>query len=178
MHVIIGFLGSLVTVLWLLYRLADMGVDLAGLNPFLWSRRRKWRKFHDANPVYKITSPLDLAALLITATAKADGDMSSEEKQHVLSIFKNEFHLHQRDAAALLISSSHLLGRGDEVRANLKGVVEPSLDSFTPEQARSTTQLMQRIANLGSGASELQRQLIDNTSKLLARVEKPKSQWT
>ena len=44
MPYLLGFLGLLVTVLILLSRLADAGIDLGGLNPFLWRRRRAWRQ--------------------------------------------------------------------------------------------------------------------------------------
>lgn len=80
MHVL-GLLGTIVTILWLLHRLAEMGIDLAGLNPFLWRRRRRWRNNYQANPIFKIDSPLEATALLVTAIAKADGEMSSKEEQ-------------------------------------------------------------------------------------------------
>lgn len=41
MHIVLGLLGTLVTILWLLYRLAEMGIDLGGLNPWAWRRRRQ-----------------------------------------------------------------------------------------------------------------------------------------
>ncbi len=44
MHVIIGVLGSIITILILLNRLAEAGIDLGGLNPFLWKRRRQWKQ--------------------------------------------------------------------------------------------------------------------------------------
>ena len=59
MHIIFGLLGTIVTILILLNRLADAGIDLGGLNPFLWSRRRKWRKQYEGNPVFKIENPMD-----------------------------------------------------------------------------------------------------------------------
>ena len=59
MPAILGLLGTIVTILWLLYRLAEMGIDLGGLNPFLWRRRRKWKKHYEANPIYKIDSPME-----------------------------------------------------------------------------------------------------------------------
>ena len=39
MPVILGFLGSIATILVLLRQLAEAGIDLGGLNPFLWKRR-------------------------------------------------------------------------------------------------------------------------------------------
>jgi len=177
MHVIIGLLGSIVTILWLLHRLAEMGIDLGGLNPFLWQRRRKWRKQYEANPVFLLEGPMEATALLITATAKADGDMSSEEKREILSIFENDFQLSKRDAAGLLISSSHLLGKGDEVRDQLDKVLNPSLEHFTKEQALSAIELIKRISELGGSAAEMQSELIHKAAAILERPITPKKKW-
>lgn len=166
MHIVLGALGSIVTILWLLHRLAEMGIDLGGLNPFLWRRRRKWKKHHDANPVFKIDSPLDVTALLMTAVAKESGDMSSEEKAEILKIFADEFHLSKTEAAGLLISSSHLLGKGDEVREKLNTVLEPSLSKFTDEQSKSAVELLRRISLVDGPCNELQEKLIKNISEI------------
>jgi uncharacterized tellurite resistance protein B-like protein len=177
MPAILGFLGTIVTILWLLYRLAEMGIDLGGLNPFLWRRRRKWKKHYEANPIFKIDSPLEATALLITATAKADGDMSSEEKKSIIEIFEKEFHLSQKDAAALLISSSHLLGKGNEIRDNLKAVLAPSLANFTASQASSAIQLLEKVARVESAAGELKQRIVKNATAILNQVSTPKSKW-
>jgi hypothetical protein len=177
MHVIIGLLGSIVTILWLLHRLAEMGIDLGGLNPFLWQRRRKWKKQYEANPIFILDGPMEVTALLITATAKADGDMSSEEKREILSIFENDFQLSKRDAAGLLISSSHLLGKGDEVRDQLEKVLNPSLENFTKEQAISAIALIKRISELGVPATEMQSELVHNAAAILERPLTPKKKW-
>jgi uncharacterized tellurite resistance protein B-like protein len=170
-------LGTLVTILWLLYRLAEMGIDLGGLNPFLWQRRRKWKQHYDANPVFKLDNPMEATALLITAVAKADGDMSSEEKHAILDIFEHEFHLSKRDAAGLLISSTHLLGKGEEVRNNLKEVLSPSVGRFSADQASSALELIRRIAATGGSATEMQQELIEKTSAILERQCEPKRKW-
>lgn len=177
MHVVLGFLGTVVTILWLLHRLAEMGIDLGGLNPFLWHRRRKWRKHYDANPIFKIDTPLDATALLITAIAKSGGDMSSEEKHEILSIFENEFHLSKTVSAELLISSSHLLGKGEEVRNNLDGVLSPSINNFSPEQAQSAIGLIDRISNVGGAPNDMQQQLVNNATNILGKVSEQKGKW-
>lgn len=177
MHVILGFLGTIVTILWLLHRLAEMGIDLAGLNPFLWKRRRDWRKKYDGSPILKIKSPLEATALLIVATAKADGDMSSEEKQEILSLFQSEFQMTEQEAIELMISSSHLLGNGDEVRNKLPAVLAPSIDNFTSAQAASAIALIKRISSLGTSASKLQVDLIAEATALLTPLSSPKGKW-
>jgi hypothetical protein len=177
MHVIIGFLGSVITILWLLHRLAEMGIDLGGLNPFLWQRRRRWRKSYEANPIYKIEQPLEATALLVVATAKADGDMSVEEKKAILAMFEREFELPKREAAGLFISSTHLLGSGEELHKNLKGVLAPSLPKFTLEQAQSAVELMRAIARVGA-ASDAKAELIGMVEAELAPRSAPAGKWS
>ena len=144
MHLIIAALGSIVTILWLLHRLAEMGIDLGGLNPWAWRRRRKWRNAYEANPIYAIESPMEATALLIAATAKADGDMSLDEKKAILAMFENDFHLSDRDAAALLTSSTHLLGTGLRL---LVGGLEAGVGE---DQALAGGELGLLLAGLGS----------------------------
>ena len=96
----------------LLNRLAEAGIDLGGLNPFLWARRRRWKDKIEGNPLWRIEQPLDATAILLTAVAKADGDMSKEEKSELLTVFEQDFRLSKKDAAGLLISRVHLLGDG------------------------------------------------------------------
>jgi uncharacterized tellurite resistance protein B-like protein len=177
MHIVIAALGSLVTILWLLHRLAEMGIDLGGLNPWAWRRRRKWRSAYEANPVYSITSPMELTALLIAATAKADGDMSSDEKQATLDLFENEFHLSPRDAAGLLAASTHLLGKGDEVREHLSDVMRPARAAFTESQAASACAMIEKIATVGGSPTALQSDLVGRIRDELVPEASNQSEW-
>ncbi len=177
MHIILGALGSIVTILWLLHRLAEMGIDLGGLNPWLWRRRRGWRKAYEANPIYGLNSPMEATALLMVAVAKADGDMSSEEKREILALFSGEFQFSDKQASELLTASSHMLGRGDEVRENLPAILAPSLDQFSAAQAEAAVALLHRIAAVGDGSTAAQASLIGQVSTALsARAERP-AKW-
>ncbi len=177
MHVILGVLGSVITILILLNRLAEAGIDLGGLNPFLWQRRRQWQKKFQGNPIYQIENPLDVTALLVTATAKSDGDMSSEEKKALLSLFQKEFSISKKDAAELLISSAYLLGNGEDLRANLGKVINPSLPNFTRDQATSAANLMNNICAVDSSGGELKREFVENVNNILNKHFKPKGKW-
>lgn len=177
MHIILGTLGSVVTLLWLLHRLAEMGIDLGGLNPWLWRRRRRWKQTYEANPVFRIESPMEVTALLITATAKADGDMSSEEKQEILRMFEQEFSLPEKEASELLAASAHLLGRGEEVRDRLEVVLAPSLENFSSEQATSAIALLHRIAAVGESVTQSQRDLVSQAEAILAKKDAPVGKW-
>ena len=54
MHVILGALGLIVTILILIKRLSDVGIDIGWLDSFKWNRRRKWRQNYRSNPVFDI----------------------------------------------------------------------------------------------------------------------------
>ena len=164
MHFILGLLGTIVTILILLNRLAEAGIDLGGLNPFLWHRRRKWRKMSEGASLFHIASPMDATAILMVAAVKADGDMTKEDKANLLNIFETEFHLSKKDAADLLVSSVHLLGDGKELRRKVHKFLEPSRGSFSEEQAQSAIALVSRAA----GSTEERH---ENATELLEQVE-------
>jgi len=155
MHIILAFLGTIITILILLKRLADAGIDLRGLNPFLWRRRRQWQRRIEGNPIFLIEDPLELTGLLATASVKSDGDMSSEEKSNLLSLFQDEFSMNKKEAAELLLSSSYLLGKGEEVKDNLEKVIKPSIDSFSEHQAKSAIGLLEKICETDTVGSEI-----------------------
>ena len=147
MHIILGVLGTVVTILVLLNRLAEAGIDLGGLNPYLWRRRRKWKNKYEGNPIFKIESPMDATAILMVAVAKSDGDITKEDKSLLLGLFENEFKLSKKDAVGLFISSSHLLGDGASVKDDVNKFLSPSLADFSSTQATSAIDLMTQVAN-------------------------------
>ncbi len=168
MHVVLGLLGAIVTILILLNRLADAGIDLGGLNPFLWHRRRQWRKKTQGNPAYHIQAPMDITALLMVAIAKCEGDVSKEEKRMILQLFADQFHLSKKEAAGLMGSSTYLLQDGQEVRANLTKVLAPSLGKFTKAQRESAMSLIERVAHSEGEPSEIQKEYLAEIRALLA----------
>ncbi|MDH3532963.1 MAG: TerB family tellurite resistance protein, partial [Gammaproteobacteria bacterium] len=82
MHIVIGILTSILTILYILERL---GIDIGWLNPWSWHRRRAWAKRYHGDPIYSIEDPIDVAAVLIVGTAKLEGDLSAEQKAAILS---------------------------------------------------------------------------------------------
>jgi uncharacterized tellurite resistance protein B-like protein len=177
MHIILGLLGTIVTLLWMLHRLAEMGVSLGGLNPFLWRRRRAWRTRYEANPLFSLTDPLEVTALLALATAKADGDMSVAERQALLAEFERTFSMNQRKASELLTSSAHLLGDGQVLREQLDDVLARSRESFSDAQRASALDMLERVAAASGTASAQQRELIARARGVLGPEPAPKGTW-
>ncbi len=169
MHIILGMLGSVVTILWLLHRLAEMGIDLGGLNPWAWRRRRKWRKAYEGNPIFSIDSPMEITALLLTATAKSDGDMTAEDKSTILGLFQSEFELAESEATSLLASSTYLLGSGEELRGALESFIGSKLEYFSDSQARSAIAMMQGLGGMETRSSTTRSEFIGTVCELMEK---------
>lgn len=150
MHIILALLGTIVTILVLINRLSDAGIDIGWLNPFTWRRRRAWRKKYQGNPVFSLDKPLDVAAILATTVAKIDGDISREEKATLLSLFQSEFNKSEKEAADLLKSSIYIFGDGQEATAKPEKVIERSLQKFSEDQAKSVMSLLNTVKELDS----------------------------
>lgn len=177
MHIILSFLGVVVTLLFILHRLAEMGIGLGGLNPFWWRRRRAWRRKYDANPVFSLEDPKEIAALLVVGVAKIDGDMSAEEKRAMPAEFEHTFSIDAREAAELVASSAYLLGDADVLRSQLDGVLGNCRERFTSAQVDSVLAMMERIAGLGGGPTREQRRLMDAARDALVLPAAPQGTW-
>ncbi len=176
MH-ILGALGLLVSILFLLSRLADAGIDLGGLNPFLWQRRRAWRKRVEGNPVFRMQDPLEIAALLVVATAKSEGDMTGDDRRAVLREFEHTLGLKHRVAIDLLGSSAYLLGDTRDFREQLDAFLKNARGRLSPAQAQSVIGMMESVAGSTGAASDQQKQLIAAARGQLDETLQPKGTW-
>lgn len=165
MHIILGFLGTIVTLLVLLKRLDDAGIDIGWLNPLAWRRRRAWKNKYEGNPIFSLVSPLEIAALLATAAAKIDGDLSLEEKTVLLELFQTEFSQTQGKASDLLRSSLFLFGDGKETLAKPHKILANAIDSFSEEQARSLMSILEDIKNISPKNQDLKQAFVGQIEK-------------
>lgn len=169
MHVILGILSTLVTVLYLLDR---MGVDLGGLNPWSWRRRRNWRNRFEGDPIYAIEDAKSVAGLLVVGAAKLDGDITVEQKQTILTEFETTFSMSSKEASELLTSSSHLLGTPQLVDTQLKELIARNGQTFSSEQARSVIEMITNVVAAGGDPTESQRAfLVDVQSGFSVRAD-------
>ena len=176
-HILKGIDYAYITALAsLLYALERLGIEIGWINPWAWNRKRKWLKQYHANPAFSLEKPVEAVGLLLTATAKIDDDLSSEEKSELRQIFEDEFHLSSKESGELLNSSTYLLGSGQEVFSRPKDVLAPSLKSLTQEQKQSSIMLLKRVAEVGSKPSEVQQGYIKEISSLLL-PEGPDGSW-
>jgi len=174
MHIVLGLLGTIITILYLLDRL---GINLGGLNPFYWRRRRAWAAKYQGDPIYSIEDPMHVAALLIVGTAKLDGDLSAEQKSVILSQFESSFSLDSRAASELLGSAAHLLGAPQIIDTQLNGVAEKNKDQFSEDQAESMLRMMVEVASAEGDLTANQSEFVARIRSLFGPSAKSQGTW-
>jgi len=177
MHIILGVLGAIVTILVLLKRLSDSGIDIGWLNPFTWRRRREWRKKYEGNPVFFLDNPLEVAAMLATAIAKIDGEISREEKATLLELFQTEFGKTEKEASDLLMSSIYIFGNGEEALKNPSRILQRSLDKFSEDQAKSVMALIDTIQKIDNANEVEKKRFIADIDSVFAKQFNSSDKW-
>lgn len=177
MHIILGVLGTIVTILILVNRLSDAGIDIGWLNPFTWRRRRAWRKQYEGNPVFALGEPLEVAAMLATSLAKIDGEISKEEKAILLSLFQNEFGQDEKGASDLLKSSIYIFGDGEDAIAKPDKVMKRALDKFTEDQAESVIAMLQAIQTIDSANADAKEAYLQKVKSTFDTHFKTDQKW-
>jgi len=172
MHIVLGLLGSIVSLLYLLDRL---GIDIGWFNPWSWRRRRAWPKKYEGDPIYSIEDPVHVAAILIVGTAKLEGDLSAEQKKVVLGQFEEKFSLDSRGAAELLGSATHLLGAPQVIATQLQGLADRNKHTFKADQAMSMIEMIEEVAAVGATMTDAQREYV---ARLRSQFVPPSQQGT
>ena len=173
MHIVIAVITALAGLLWALNALQRSGFQLSSLNPFLAYRRWQWRKTYGGRPIFKLDRPMDVAAVLLLGTAKADGDITSDQKRELLAMFQGEFAISRDEASDLLLASSHLIRDEIYLVDNLDKVLERSAERFEPDTVASLLAMMRRVAALDGSINTEQQKLIDATERYFAGRNKP-----
>jgi hypothetical protein len=172
MHIILGLLTAIISLLYILDRL---GIDVGYLNPFTWARRRAWAKKYEGDPIYSIEDPIHVAAIFIVGTAKLGDDISSAKKAMIVDLFAQTFSLPDHDANELYISAAHLLGAPQVIETQLTGVADKHRETFSGSQAESLFEMLAEV--LGSDSNEVQRAFAAALRDKLSAPSNPQGTW-
>jgi uncharacterized tellurite resistance protein B-like protein len=175
---IIAVITALAGLIWALSSLQRSGFDLNSLNPFLAYRRWQWRRTYGGRPIYKLDRPMDVAAVLLLGIAKADGEITSDQKRELQAMFQNEFGISRDEAADLLLASSHLIRDEIYLVDHLDKILDRSAGRFEPDAVGSLLGMMRKVAVLDGSVNAEQQKLIDATETYFAgRVKKSTGKW-
>jgi uncharacterized tellurite resistance protein B-like protein len=177
MHIVIAAITALAGLLWAINSLMRSGFSLSSLDPFAAYRRWQWRRTYGAKPIYKLDRPMDVAAVLLLGIAKADGDITSDQKRELQSIFQSEFEISRDEAADLLLASSHLIRDEIYIVDHLDKILERSAPRFEAENVGSLLRHMRRVAAMDGSINAEQQKLIDATERYFSSKQQPTGKW-
>jgi uncharacterized tellurite resistance protein B-like protein len=175
MHIVLAIIGALTGLLYAFARLNRAGVSV---NPFALFRRYRWqKKTMNDDPLYGLDAPINAAAVLLVGMARLEGDMSREQKAEIVSVFRNEFELGEREAGELFIMAVHLLGDHFNPTPEIGKILEKSRASFSPEQSASLLTMLRRVASLDGKPTVLQQDFLQEIAKQLFPEQAHKGAW-
>lgn len=161
MHILIALISAIAGLLWALHSLQKSGVNLTGLNPFYWMRRRKWEQQYAAKPLHRLDNPMDAAAVLVVGVVKLEGDISREQKRELISLLENEFKISSDQATEMFGSCVYLLKDCLDLSAEVKNILAPAMSRFDAEKSESLLDMLRRAAALEGNTTEAQAELIE-----------------
>lgn len=172
MHIVIAAITALAGLLWALNSLQRSGFNLNALNPFLAYRRWQWSRRYGSKPIYRLERPMDVAAVLLLGIAKADGDITSDQKRELQAMFQSEFEISRDEAADLLLASSHLIRDEIYIVDTLDKILAPSAPQFEPAAVGSLLGMMRKLAAMDGAINGEQQKLIEATERYFASRQK------
>lgn len=177
MHIIIGFLVAVGTILFALNRLQANGVDLNAFNPFTWFRRHKWKEKHGSKALHSIDSPMEVAATFLVGIVALEGEITIEQRNFIFSIFTDEFGVSNDVAGELYASASYLLKDEIDLSGQVRHIVAPCRSQFEQDMVSSLILYLNKVANFDSDASDFQQSLISAVEKEFAILERVSDKW-
>jgi hypothetical protein len=157
---ILAILTGLGGVLWALYYLNRDGFDFAALNPFLWKRRAHWKQQYGKLPIFCLTAPIDVAAVLLLAVAKETGEISLEEKNTIKDLMISELKRSRKEADELFVLATHLLNEHGSIIGKVGDILQGCKATFSPEQIQSLGDLLTTVAHVAGDPSERQQTIL------------------
>lgn len=161
MHVLLAILSGLAAVFWALWRLDREGFDFAALNPFLWKRRAHWRQQYEADPLFLLSAPLEVASVLMLAIAREKGEISLEEIYQIKAMMVSKLGRTPQQADELFRASSHLLRQHDSIRGKVADILSPCRNAFTAMHVDTIDGLLTAIVAIAGPASREQAAIMD-----------------
>ncbi len=164
MHILLAILGSIITILFYLSIMSRSGINfrwLTWLDPFAWNRRRKWRETLNADPAFSLKSPMESTACLMFVAAKFSGEISREQKETIITLFQQEFHINETKARELLSSCSFLIPDEQRIFDRLEAFLAPSMESFDQNTKQSALDLICKVIECEGNPQEKQKEFFE-----------------
>ena len=154
MQTLLVLSGTLITLFMLKRLLSSYGLSLFSLNPLVKRRQRHHTSDENAEAIFRLTNPLEIAALYIYAVARADGDLNNDQKNNLLELFQSGFQLSINNARNLLATTANIYSDGVAFNANPKRVLEKAYSQFSSMQIAALEEMLVSVCNYDEPVSK------------------------
>lgn len=171
MHIVLAVLTALGTIGFLLWRI-NIGLQAGReihdeISAF--GRRSSWRrKLNTSDPVAEIGDPRESAAVLMLGVARADGDVTAEQRAAILGQIKIHFNMAGKDAEDLFAHSLWLTQNAADISGRMRKITDPVFMQCTVREQEELKQMLQTIALVGGAPSILQEEILQKYKRLCA----------
>jgi hypothetical protein len=177
MHIIIGIITAAAGLIWAINSLQNSGLDLNSFNPFNWARRRKWEKSRGAKPIHNIIQPIEAAAVIIVGALKEIGEITTDQKNSVLGIFQSQLHMSEYSAKEAFSSAIFMVKDTLIFHQNIKSILAPTIDSFSPDQAQSLVSIVKEVIKLDGEPNEAQTLILKSLNFEFKNIITDPAKW-
>lgn len=166
MHVILGVLGTVATLMFAVAALKRSGVS--GFNPHALYRRVQWNRKAGANPLFTLTDPVDVASVLLVGTAKCEGEMTVSQKKLIVDLMAQEFSLERDLADDQMVAAAFMIRHEVYIVDQLSKILAPIKKHIDPRQRELVLSMMQKVAACDGEPNQEQLKLLEATESLLS----------
>lgn len=103
--------------------------------------------------------------------ALIDGAVSRETKELVIDLFQKEFGISEQQSLDLYNVSSHLLKDTDNLSAEVKMILAPSINTFSESNQQQLMSMLNEVAKVEGGISNNQKNLLEAIAKQFNRIQ-------
>ena len=177
MGLLIELLGLVVAVALALGALKRNGVDIGWLNPFTFFHRLRWKQKSTIPPLYALSHPVDVVAVLALAAVQTSGVVTSKQKEGVLALLCQHLSMDAAEANKLWILSSHLLRHRALDAQEVPAVLEKSADKFSDYHQKTLMTIVESAIAIEPPESAAQRELVDAIAAFFHKQKAASAAW-
>jgi len=178
MIILQGFVSTVVISVMTIINLCVRSIErMFGVNRFVSCPQVKWRKTGHSHSLLKLRDPLEVTALLATVLSKISGDISKQEKEMLLVLFRCEFDLSEDEASDLLLISNFLFENCKESMTAPDQLMQQSLSNFTVCEARAAVGLLELVMTINVSNAVDKRYFVGRVMAVFDQQFKIKGKW-
>ena len=169
MHIILAVLGALAAAFFAFRHFVDAAHesreavrDVKGV-----IRRGKWNRKVDQRLIENLSDPREAAAVLLYQIAEYDGSVTERQTAQMLSEMRDAFEADEETAHGLYAFGRMAVGQINDAGNNARKILRPVVEVCTPEEKQSLIAMLERMAEVESPPTDMQRQLIAEVRRML-----------